>query len=75
MLVEEELARFTPQRDTVLTIGVFDGVHLGHKHLISKLREQAARQNMLSGVVTFRHNPEKLLSHRNKLPFLTEIDD
>jgi riboflavin kinase/FMN adenylyltransferase len=75
VLVEEELARFTPQRDTVLTIGVFDGVHLGHKHLISMLREQAARQSMLSGVVTFRHNPEKLLSHRNKLPFLTEIEE
>jgi riboflavin kinase / FMN adenylyltransferase len=26
-------------------------------------------------VVTFRHNPEKLLSHRSKLPFLTDIDE
>ena len=30
---------------------------------------------MISGVVTFRHNPEKLLSHRNKLPFLTDIEE
>jgi riboflavin kinase/FMN adenylyltransferase len=75
MLVEEELARFSPERDTVLTIGVFDGVHLGHKHLITELLNQARQRQLVSGVVTFRHNPEKLLSHRNKLPFLTDIDE
>jgi len=37
VLVEEELAKFSPERDTLLTIGIFDGVHLGHKYLISKL--------------------------------------
>ncbi|MFC1971670.1 hypothetical protein ACFLV0_07115 [Chloroflexota bacterium] len=37
MLVEEELSRFSPDTDTLLTVGVFDGVHLGHKYLISKL--------------------------------------
>jgi riboflavin kinase / FMN adenylyltransferase len=75
MLVEQELARFLPERDTVLTIGVFDGVHLGHKHLIAELLHQARQKQLLSGVVTFRHNPEKLLSHRNKLPFLTDIEE
>ena len=38
----EELARLSPDRDTALTVGVFDGVHLGHKYLISKLLERAA---------------------------------
>jgi riboflavin kinase/FMN adenylyltransferase len=75
VLVEEELSRFSPDRDTVLTVGVFDGVHLGHKRLISELLAQARQKEMLSGVVTFRHNPERLLSHRNKLPFLTDIDE
>jgi riboflavin kinase/FMN adenylyltransferase len=73
VLVEQELAKFTPERDTMLTIGVFDGVHLGHKHLISELRNQAGRKNMLSGVVTFRQHPEDLFSPKSKLPFLTDM--
>ena len=43
MSVEEELGKFSPQKEMLLTIGVFDGVHLGHKHLISKLKELAGK--------------------------------
>jgi riboflavin kinase/FMN adenylyltransferase len=75
VLVEEELARFSSNKESILTIGVFDGVHLGHQRLISELLNQAKKRKMISGVVTFRHNPEKLLSHRNKLPFLTDIEE
>ena len=74
MLVEEELARFSPERETLLTVGVFDGVHLGHKHLISKLLEQAEKMALLSGVVTLRHHPEELLSSQVKLPPLNDIE-
>jgi riboflavin kinase/FMN adenylyltransferase len=70
MQVEQELAQFSPQRETLLTIGVFDGVHLGHKLLISKLVDLAAKQNLLSGVVTFRQHPRTLLSPRTKLLYL-----
>jgi riboflavin kinase/FMN adenylyltransferase len=71
--VEDELARFTPEKDSVLTIGVFDGVHLGHKQLITELTKQANQGNLLSGVVTFRQHPEDVLSTGKKLPFLTDI--
>ncbi len=75
MLVEKELAGFSPERDMLLTVGVFDGVHLGHKYLISKLLEQAKQRNLLSGVVTFHQHPEELLSPGTKLPFLMDIED
>jgi len=73
MLVEKELAEFTPEGETLLTIGVFDGVHLGHKHLIAELLKQARRSGLLAGVVTFRQHPEELLSSGRTLPFLTDI--
>jgi len=40
MRAEDELRGFTPQRETVLTIGVFDGVHLGHQRLIDSLKRR-----------------------------------
>ena len=73
MPVEEELAQLSPKKDMVLTIGVFDGVHLGHKYLISQLKEHARKQNLLSGVVTFRQHPQEVLVPQTKVPFLTDL--
>ncbi len=73
MQVEKELAELSPEKDMLLTIGVFDGVHLGHKYLISQLTEHARQQNLLSGVVTFRQHPREVLSPQTKLPYLTNL--
>ncbi len=75
MLVEEELAELSPEKDMLLTIGVFDGVHLGHKYLISKLKEQARQRNLLSGVVTFRQHPLEVLSPQTELSYLTNLEE
>jgi riboflavin kinase/FMN adenylyltransferase len=71
--IEQELAAHRPEKDALLTIGVFDGVHLGHRSLIQELLSQAARRHLLAGVVTFRQHPEDMLSGNGKLPFLTDI--
>jgi len=68
------MGRLTPQKDILLTIGVFDGVHLGHKHLISRLKELARKQGYLSGVITFSQHPQEVLSPRTRLPSLTGIE-
>jgi len=73
MQVEEELAHFSPKKAMLLTIGVFDGVHVGHKYLISKLIEQAREKDLLSGVVTFRQHPLEVLSPQTELSFLTSL--
>jgi riboflavin kinase/FMN adenylyltransferase len=74
MSVEEELSRLSPDKDTILAIGVFDGVHLGHKHLLAKLIERAGELNLLSLVVTFDPHPQKLLSPKTELPFLASLE-
>jgi riboflavin kinase/FMN adenylyltransferase len=74
MSLEEELSGLSPDRDTVLAVGVFDGVHLGHKALLSKLLERAGERDLASGVVTFDPHPQKVLSPKTRLPFLTDLE-
>ncbi len=73
MQIEQELAELSPGKDMLLTIGVFDGVHLGHKYLISRLKALAWQRNLLSGVVTFRQHPLVVMSPQTKLPSLTDL--
>ena len=75
MVAEDELARVVPQRDTALTIGVFDGVHLGHQRLIGRLLAKAASEGLQSGVITFNRHPRLVLSPQAGLTYLTDIEE
>ena len=46
---------------TVLTVGTFDGVHLGHRHLLAEVRRRAASRGARSLVVTFDPAPRMVL--------------
>jgi riboflavin kinase/FMN adenylyltransferase len=72
--IEKELAEVKPQKDTLLTIGVFDGIHLGHRRLLTRLRDEARKKNCLSSVVTFKSHPKAVLSRENKLLWLSDIE-
>lgn len=75
MQLVSELSQFTPERETLLTIGVFDGVHLGHRHLIGRLTQRASDIGLLSGVVTFKINPKAIVSQRPRLTRLTALEE
>jgi riboflavin kinase/FMN adenylyltransferase len=75
MKIEQELAAITPKGQTLLTIGVFDGVHAGHRYLLDKLQQRAAEKRLLSGVVTFDPHPQSVLHPDDQLPWLSNLDD
>jgi riboflavin kinase/FMN adenylyltransferase len=75
MEIEQELANIAPQGETILTIGVFDGVHAGHRYLLNKIQQRAAEKNLLSGVVTFSPHPQSVLHPRKQLPWLSNLED
>jgi riboflavin kinase/FMN adenylyltransferase len=75
MRIDEELSSAATQRESLLTIGVFDGVHRGHRHLIARLVEQAAAMGRLAGVVTFRGHPAELLDPTFRLQYLTSLEE
>ncbi|MFC1847028.1 bifunctional riboflavin kinase/FAD synthetase [Chloroflexota bacterium] len=73
MFTGADLTSLKPDGETVLTVGVFDGVHLGHKRLLSVLTKQAKEDNLISGVITFRQHPLSLLKPELILPLLTNL--
>jgi riboflavin kinase/FMN adenylyltransferase len=75
MKIDSQLASHRTGRESALTIGVFDGVHLGHRHLISRLREVAGRSGRLSGVLTFNNHPASVLRPDFLGRYLTSLDD
>jgi riboflavin kinase/FMN adenylyltransferase len=75
MKIEQELANITPQGETLLTIGVFDGVHAGHRYLLKKLQERATQTNLLSAVITFDPHPQSVLYPHHQLPQLSDVED
>jgi FAD synthase len=50
------------EEEHAITVGVFDGVHLGHQYLLKKLIESAQRRGLKSCVLSFYPHPSKVLS-------------
>jgi riboflavin kinase / FMN adenylyltransferase len=60
--VDEWAARFGESRKrTVVTIGNFDGVHLGHQRILQRVLERARQSALMSAVLTFYPHPSRVL--------------
>ena len=75
MKIEEELSYVSAKKDTAVTVGVFDGVHRGHKHLFDELKREAGRSSNQAVVVTFLNHPKSVLRPGFRPRYLTSIDD
>lgn len=62
-------------KSAIVTIGVFDGVHLGHQMLIRQVVERAHALGLRSLAVTFDPHPEQVLFPERKLTYLTRADE
>lgn len=60
--------------DIGVTIGNFDGVHIGHRQLLKKIKEECNSKNLKFVVVTFNPHPQKIL-HPGKDHFLISSYD
>ncbi len=49
------------KKDVVLTLGTFDGLHIGHQEIIKKVVSFAKSENCFSVVYTFKEHPKSLL--------------
>jgi riboflavin kinase/FMN adenylyltransferase len=74
-IYEEELGGVLPRKQTLLTIGVFDGVHLGHRRLLTQLKDEAIKRDCLSGVVTFKSHPRTVVSREKGIVWLDDLEN
>ncbi len=51
-------------KNTIIALGNFDGVHIGHQKILNFLVEKAEEKEMLSLVLTFSPHPENVLGRR-----------
>jgi riboflavin kinase/FMN adenylyltransferase len=71
----ESAARLLGQGPTVCAIGVFDGVHIGHRKLLQDAIEESRARDAASLVFTFRNHPLSVLAPAYAPPLLDESDE
>ena len=62
MKVHRDIDNLPAFRNAVVTIGTFDGVHMGHRQIIDKLKAEAIANNGETVIITFHPHPKKIVS-------------
>lgn len=63
-----------PPEGTAVTIGAYDGVHLGHQAVIGEVRQRAEARGLRSAVVTFDRHPAAVVRPESAPKLLTDLD-
>ena len=74
-LARWELRRAALGRPTAVTIGVFDGVHLGHQTVLKHVVESANRDGLASAAITFHPHPRQVLRPDLTTEYVTSLED
>lgn len=74
MKLFKDIAEIVYDKNTIITIGTFDGVHLGHQKIINKLIENAKKNNYRSILITFEPHPREIVG-RGPTKLLTTLDE
>ncbi len=68
----EELPFFN---NPVITIGTFDGVHLGHQKIIAALKDQARKINGETVIITFDPHPRKVVNAAQSMQLINTLNE
>ncbi|MYD36680.1 MAG: bifunctional riboflavin kinase/FAD synthetase [Dehalococcoidia bacterium] len=71
----EEIERARTTSGSVLTIGTFDGVHRGHRHIISRVAQEARDNGLQAGVLTFTTTPREVFQPDAPITNLSSLDE
>jgi riboflavin kinase / FMN adenylyltransferase len=75
MQVHTSLSNLPVFKNAVVTIGTFDGVHLGHQQILAHLKNEAAAINGETVVITFNPHPRNIVGDTTGVQLLTTLDE
>jgi len=67
------LQEFTSTKKTIVTLGTFDGVHLGHTVILDRICNIAKQENLESVVLTFFPHPRLIVSNDSEIKLLNTM--
>jgi riboflavin kinase/FMN adenylyltransferase len=74
MIVARSLQEINHQANSVVTVGTFDGIHVGHRTIINELITRARKRDGRSVVVTFDPHPREVVG-RGPVKLLSSLDE
>ncbi|MEJ2505518.1 MAG: bifunctional riboflavin kinase/FAD synthetase [Ignavibacteriaceae bacterium] len=75
MRIYRDLKEVTYDENSIVTLGTFDGVHIGHREIIDTVVKKADELGGRSFVITFYPHPRKVISGNNQLKLLNTPDE
>lgn len=75
MKIYTNLSNYISENRTFVTIGTFDGVHIGHKKVIKKLIKSAKKHHATSVLLTFFPHPRTILQKNVDIKLINTIDE
>ncbi|MBU3025932.1 bifunctional riboflavin kinase/FAD synthetase [Zobellia galactanivorans] len=73
MVTVQSISKYDKLHPTAITIGTFDGVHIGHREILERLIKTAVALNLKSTVLTFFPHPRMVLQKDTNIKLLNTI--
>ncbi|SHE80832.1 riboflavin kinase / FMN adenylyltransferase [Psychroflexus salarius] len=75
MNIYHNIKDFNCKDKTAITIGTFDGVHVGHRKILKRLVNSAKKEGLQSVLLTFFPHPRMVLQHNAELKLINTLDE
>jgi len=73
--IYNNVSEFNTATPTVVTIGTFDGIHLGHRKIIKRLMASAKKEQLETALLTFYPHPRMVLQQSSDLKLINTIEE
>ncbi len=75
MKLFQSINNYLSSKKTIITIGTFDGIHIGHRKILNKIIQSAHEVNCESLVLTFFPHPRMILQEDSTVKLLNSMDE